>query len=309
MINIYKRASIDEGLSKIDKYDTGAWISAVNPSAEEITELSKELNIEEDVFKLALDEDEKPRIQLEETYKLIIIRVAYGTDESEINVTPLTIIVTQKHLVTISLREIEELSHFLKKLPKNFFTTKKTRFFLQILSRANGHFQKVLADIEKKIETKEKLLLKSMKNEEIVELLDIQKSLLYINTAVASNDKVLERILNGKVLKLFDEDEDLLESIIYENKESIEMVNIYTNILANTMDAYASIINNNVNIVMKFLASVTIIIAIPSIVASFYGMNVDIPFESSPFAFVYVIVISVILTIIPAYYFAKKGYF
>ncbi len=308
MIQIFRRATSDEEIKKLEKLETGAWVNLVNPTPDEISHWSKELDVEEDVLRIALDDDEKPRIEIEDKYRIIVVRVPYIEDNT-VNVVPVAIIVANKFIITVALREVDVLSGIYKKTLKNFYTTKKTRFVMQILSRTNNHFQKVLNEIEKKIEHKEKTLLKSSRNEEIVQLLDVQKSLVYINTAVVSNDKVLERILNGKVLKLFDEDEDLLESIIIENKESIEMVNIYSNILANTMDAYASIISNNLNMVMKFLASVTIISAIPTIIASFWGMNVALPFATNAWAFPIILGITVMLSSVATMFFVKKGYF
>ena len=191
---------------------------------------------------------------------------------------------------------------------KNFYTTKKTRFIVQIFGKSNFYYQKYLDGIEKKINSIEKELLKSSRNEEIIQLLNIQKSLVYINTAVISNKKVLEKIIQGNFLKLYKEDEEMLEDIMVDNEQSIDMAGIYSKLLANTMDAYASIISNNLNIVMKFLASVTILMAIPTIIASFYGMNVKLPLQESPMAFMFTILISFALTFSAMFVFIKNKF-
>lgn len=309
MLSIYRKNATDIELITLDEAMPGAWINLVNPTKDEISKISEIVNVEKDAFYVALEDDEKPRIEVETGYKNIIVRAPISNTQTKISVFPLSIIVTSKYIITVSLKENEILKDFFTGVIKHFFTTKRTRFTLQILSRINYHAQKYLAEIEKKIENIEKTLLKSSRNEEIIELLGIQKSMVFLNTAVVANDKVLERIYKGNILKFFNDDEDLVNDIIIENKESIEMVNIYSNILSNTMDSYASIISNNLNRVMKFLASVTIIVAIPTIVASIYGMNVALPFQSSPNAFMYTMIISLICSIFVSFLFMKKGYF
>ncbi|MBU0757851.1 MAG: magnesium transporter CorA family protein [Nanoarchaeota archaeon] len=309
MITYFRKASTDEVLVERDKLETGTWIDVRSPIHKEIKFLSETLNIPEEEIRISLDPDEKPRIEIEKEYKMIIIRLPYIDEKNELNITPMAIFILPKCILTISIETTHVLTDFIEHKVKNVFTTKKTRFMLQILKRANYYFQKHLDEVEKKIESTEKTLLKSFKNQEIIELLKFQKSLVYLNTAVVSNDKILEKILSGKILKLYNEDEDILEDIVIENKESIEMVNIYTNILANTTDAYASIISNNLNIVMKFLTSVTIILAIPTIVSSFYGMNVPLPFQHTQFAFQFPFFISILLMGVAIGWFVKKKYF
>ncbi|MEM2131089.1 MAG: magnesium transporter CorA family protein [Candidatus Woesearchaeota archaeon] len=308
MLNYYKRTKVDENIITLDKCETGAWISLINPNEEEINFVSELQNVDKDFLKSATDPDEKPRVEIDNGNVLIIIKIPYK-DENLIYTLSFGIVVSEKNIITICTSDNIVIQDFLNLKVKNFYTTKKTRFCLQILARANRNYQKFLDEIEREIEKTESSITKSFKNEEIIKLLGIQKSLVYINTAVLSNEKVLERILGGKLLKMYSEDEDLLQDIIDDNKQAIDMVNIYSNILSSTMDAYASLISNNLNIVMKFLTSVTIILAIPSIVTSFYGMNVDLPFQQYHLAYVYVIFISSFLAVIASYFFFKKGYF
>ncbi len=309
MISIFKKSSADSLLTKVEQPVTGSWINMVNPTKDEIAHISEATGIDKGMLGSVLEEEETPRVEKEEGNILIIIRLPGGDDEKSFSIYPLGIIIGSSHIVTISLAENCVVSDFLNMKVKNFFTTKKTRFLLQIFSRTNHHYKKYLDHLGKKVEDVERTITKSFKNEEILELLRFQKNLIYMSTAVVSNEKALEKILKGKVIKLYEEDEDLLEDIIIENKESIEMVNIYSNILSSTLDAYASLVSNNLNVVMKFLTSVTIILAIPTIVTSFYGMNVGLPVQQNPFAYLVVIGLSAVLMALASVFFIKKRYF
>lgn len=180
-----------------------------------------------------------------------------------------------------------------------------------------------LKDIDKRSTEIEQHIHKSLRNEELIKLLNLEKSLVYFTTSLRSNEIVLEKLLRSylrkihdeesqvtvQVLKMYEEDEDLLEDVITENKQAIDMGEIYTNILSGTMDAFASIISNNLNIVMKFLAIITIVMAIPTIVTSFFGMNVPIPFQESPFAYIGIIVLTIILMFAGSLVITKKKMF
>lgn len=310
MITVYKKTAQTGSLATLDQFESGTWINVVHPQAEEIDSLAHQLKLDFFTLKTALEVDEKPRVEKDNLGNVfIIIRVPTRSPDGRIQVLSLTIIVTPGSIVTIAPQETNILTDFLTGEGRDFYTTKKTRFVIQILHRTNFHFQKLLNQIERDIDANEKLLLKSFRNQEIVALLAIQKSLVYFNTAVVGNGKVLEKILTGTSLKLYTEDSEFLEDMIIENKESIQMVNIYSDILANTMDAYASIISNNLNIVMKFLTSITIILALPTIVASVYGMNVALPFQAHPLAFWYTLIISLFFVSVATLLFTKKNYF
>ena len=163
-----------------------------------------------------------------------------------------------------------------------------------------------LKRINKETEIAEYILKNSMKNKELLKLLSLEKGLVYFATSLKSNEIVMEKTMRGKIVKLYDDDEDILEDAIIENRQAIEMAQIYTNILNGTMDAYASIISNNLNGVMKFLTSITIVLAIPTMISSFWGMNVKLPFENSNIGFIIMIAISVILTLIVTWWLKRK---
>ena len=187
-----------------------------------------------------------------------------------------------------------------------FQTYKKTRFILQIFYLNASYFLNYLKQINKETEIAEYILKNSMKNKELLKLLSLEKGLVYFATSLKSNEIVMEKTMRGKIIKLYDDDEDILDDAIIENRQAIEMAQIYTNILNGTMDAYASIISNNLNGVMKFLTSITIVLAIPTMISSFWGMNVELPFEDSPIGFIIMVLIAVVLTLVVTWWLKRK---
>ena len=309
MIKIFKKNKTR--IYELKKISNDSWISLINPTQEEIEYISKKLKVQRDFLISALDEDEKPRIEKEGSVALIVFRVPYkkvDSDEFKLITLPIGIIITKKNIITVCLKENRIIDEFSKGKIKLFSIDKRTRFTLQILARANHYFIKYLNDIEKEINKTEKSLMKSLRNKEIISLLQLEKILVYFNTSAVGNDNVLEKISKGKIINLAEEDEDILEDIIIETRQAILMSKIFSNILSSTMDAYTSVISNNLNIVMKFLASITIILSIPTIVASIYGMNVRLPLQTNPHAFFITLLISLIFSGSLAYIFAKKDW-
>ena len=219
---------------------------------------------------------------------------------------------TNDVLITVCLEETPVLTSFMDGRVRDFHTFMKTRFILQILYKNATQYLQYLRIIDKKSEVIERKLHQSQKNEELIELLELEKSLVYFTTSLRSNEVVLEKLLRTEKIKKYPEDTDLLEDVIVENKQAIEMAGIYSGILSGTMDAFASVISNNLNIVMKFLATVTIVMSIPTMVASFYGMNVNsrgMPFANHPYGFVIVLGFALALSLLVAYIFNKKDLF
>ena len=208
--------------------------------------------------------------------------------------------------ITVTLRECSLIKKFETGKVKSFCTYKKSRFILQMMYNNSSDYLEYLKKINKETEIAENVLKNSMKNRELLKLLSLEKSLVYITTSLRSNEAVMERTLKIKNIKLYDEDEDILEDAIIENKQAIEMSKVYSDILNGTMDAYASIISNNLNGVMKSLTSITIIIAVPTMIASFWGMNVKLPFEGNILGFWIMIFIATLLTIISVVWLKKK---
>ncbi len=311
MFTIYR--SIENEIVSLDKIEKGAWINIVNPTEEEISYLSENLKIPIEHLKAALDEEERARIEVDEECTIVLIDIPVAskdTAERGIYYTiPLGIIINNENIVTVSLRENSVIRPFLENKVKSFWTFKKTRFLLQILYRSSKVYLQYLRNIDKTSDVIENRLHKSLKNEELIQLLELEKSLVYFSTSLKSNEIVLEKIQRANLIKMYPDDMELLEDVIIENKQAIEMANIYSNILSGTMDAYASVISNNLNMVLKFLTSVTIIISIPTMVASFFGMNVHVPFQSNPHAFMIIFMMSTLFSVILSVFMVRKELF
>lgn len=311
MINIYYTDS-DNGNTKLVKdYIKGSWINMISPSEEEIKEVCDNLNIKDDFIKYSLDYEEKARIDIEDDGTMLFIvdiPIIEKENDSEIYTTmPIgMIVVRDDYFITVSLKNNSIIREIENKVYKNIVTYKKSRLIFQILYQNAATFLNLLKRISKETEIAESVLKSSMKNKELLKLLNLEKSLVYFTTSLKSNEVVMEKTLRGKIIKLYDEDEDILEDAIIENKQAIEMSKIYSDILNGTMDAYASIISNNLNGVMKFLTSITIILSIPTMVASFWGMNVEVPMQNNKLGFLIIMIFSVLSAIIAMIWLKKK---
>ena len=311
MINIYYTDS-DNGNTKLVKdYIKGSWINMISPSEEEIKEVCDNLNIKDDFIKYSLDYEEKARIDIEDDGTMLFIvdiPIIEKENDSEIYTTmPIgMIVVRDDYFITVSLKNNSIIKEIENKVYKNIVTYKKSRLIFQILYQNAATFLNLLKRISKETEIAESVLKSSMKNKELLKLLNLEKSLVYFTTSLKSNEVVMEKTLRGKIIKLYDEDEDILEDAIIENRQAIEMSKIYSDILNGTMDAYASIISNNLNGVMKFLTSITIILSIPTMVASFWGMNVEVPMQNNKLGFLIIMIFSVLSAIIAMIWLKKK---
>lgn len=312
MLKIYNTDIETNEFQEIREFKKGSWINLVNPSENEIKKVCENINIQEDFIRDALDYEEKARIDKEEDDNTILfvvdVPISEKGEENEIYTTmPLgMIVVRDEFFLTVSLRKNKIIESFEKGKIKNFQTYKKTRFIFQILYLNSSYYLNYLKQINKETEIAEYILKNSMQNKELLKLLSLEKSLVYFTTSLKSNEIVMEKTLRGKIVKLYEEDEEILEDAITENRQAIEMAQIYSNILNGTMDAYASIISNNLNGVMKFLTSITIILAVPTMISSFWGMNVKLPFENSPMGFLIMVLIAIIMTIAVTLWLNKK---
>ena len=313
MIRIFKT---ENGLiHQKDELSPGSWIALTNPTATEILEIANTYGIDPDDLRAPLDEEERSRIETEDNYTLILVdipSIEERNDKDWYVTIPMGIITTEEVIITVCLEETPVLGAFMDGRVRDFHTYMKTRFILQVLYKNASLFLQYLRIIDKKSGVIEEKLHQSTKNRELIELLELEKSLVYFTTSLRSNEVVLEKLMRNEKIKKYPEDTDLLEDVIIENKQAIEMANIYSGILSGTMDAFASVISNNLNIVMKFLATVTIVLSIPTMVASFYGMNVNspgMPFADSPYGFGIVLVLALLLSLIVAFIFNKKDLF
>ncbi len=310
MVNIYRTDNNEFKELKILQKD--CWIDMINPTYEEIKDISNKTNTDLDLLTKLLDDEELPRIEVGDNATLIVVDTPYITDtryKHKYNTDPLGIIINNDgYFITISLKKQSLLDDFKNSKVKNFDIKKKTKFVIQILLRVAGIYQKELISINNYINKKEKTLYKSTNNKELIDLLNIEKTLVYFSTSLKANDAVLEKLSKGNVITLYEDDSDLMEDAIIENKQAIEMANIYREILTSMTDTYATIISNNLNDVMKFLAGITIVFSIPTMVASFIGMNVPLGnIGSSKLSFILIILISFILSFIIAIILKKKN--
>ena len=313
MIQIFKT---EEGvIHQTDERLPGSWIALTNPTATEILEIADAYQIDSDHLRAPLDEEERSRIEVEDSYTLLVVDIPSieerGGKDWYVTI-PLGIIMTEDVIITTCLEENPVISAFMDGRVRDFHTFMKTRFILQILYKNASLYLQYLRVIDKKSEVIERKLHQSQRNQELLELQELEKSLLYFTTSLRSNEVVLEKLLKSERIEKYPEDEDLLEDVIIENKQAIEMSNIYSGVLSGTMDVFASVISNNLNISMKFLATITIVLSIPTMVASFYGMNVNLkglPFADSPYGFVIVLGFAALLSLLVAWIFWKKDLF
>jgi magnesium transporter len=309
MINSYK--NIADRLSLLDEPIAGSWIHVVNPSPDEITQL-QQLEVPSDYINYPLDLDERARTERENGELLIVLRIPYYQGVlSDIPYTtiPLGIILTDRFLITVCKTENNVLQDFIDGRIRGLSTAKRHRFVLQILFNTANLYLSYLREINRTVDLLEDQLQKSTRNKEVLGLLKYQKSLTLFTTALKSNELMMERLQRSQLFDTYPEDEDLLEDVITENRQAIEMTNISSNILSSMMDAFASIISNNLNGVMKFLASITIVLSIPTMVASFFGMNVHLPLEDHPMAFPFIILLTAGIGLAAAYIFWKRDWF
>lgn len=269
-------------LSPLPAFEPGCWINLVRPSSEEVTHVLAVTGVEEDFLRAALDPEESSRVEVEEDQTLLIVDIPtleesnVEQDESKIFGTlPMGIIVLPNTVITVCLQDTNVLRGIAQNKVRDIHTAMRTRFVLQILLRVAGLFLRNLRMIERDFTKIERRLYDSLKNEELIQLLGLSKSLVYFSASLKGNEVTMEKMLRGRILKLYEDDRDLLEDALIEIRQAIEMAGIYSSILAGTMDAYASVVSNNLNIIMKVLTVITIIMTIPNIIFGFYGMNIS----------------------------------
>ncbi len=309
MINYYR--AVNNKLTTLESPMEDCWISLVNPTEAEVAAMSERYGVDTDALKFALDTDERSRIETEDNYTMILVNIPTietHNDKELYDTIPLSIFLVKKAVITVCLEETPILKGFVTGAVRSFDPAMKSRFVLQILYRTASLFLQYLRIIDRQSDQVENKLHKSTQNRELIELLKLEKSLVYFTTALRSNEVVLEKLFKNASVKKYPEDEDLLEDVIVENKQAIEMANIYSGILNGMTSSFASVISNNLNIVMKVLAIVTVVMSIPTMIFSAYGMNVassGMPFAESPYGFWIIVGIAVLLSVITSLIFVK----
>lgn len=309
MLTIFK--TTEAGLEQLDSPVNGCWINAVDPKPKETAQLEA-WGIEPELITYSLDLDEMARMERDEGYTLILLRIPYyqgvGADVPFVTV-PLGIIIKENLIATVCRYENDILRVLYNGKYRGLKTAKRYRFVLYVLLETATRYLAFLREINRIVEDLEDQLQKSTRNRELLGVLKYQKCLVYFTTALHSNEVMMERLQRMRMFNQYEEDEELLEDVLTENMQAIQTTNITTEILSNMLDAFASIISNNLNVVMKALATITIVVNLPTIVASFYGMNVALPFQDHPWAFFFTLGISLILTGIAIFIFAKRDWF
>jgi magnesium transporter len=308
MLTIYK--TTEQGLGVLDEVVRNCWLHVVNPAPHEIERLQA-LGIPPEFVTYPLDIDERSRVEKENGCMLILLRIplAHGpAADIPFTTIPLGIVLTGEWILTICSCDSEIIREFTDGRVRGLVTAKRNRFVLHLLLASAVKYLHYLREINKSVESLEDRLQLSMRNRELMDLLRYQKSLVYFTTALKSNEVMMERLQRSQLFKTFPDDEDLLEDVLTENQQAIEMTNIANNILSSMMDAFASIISNNLNVVIKFLTAATIVLTVPTLISAFYGMNVDLPFQGWRFAAPAIFLVSVGVALLVARVFVKRDW-
>ncbi len=316
MLRIVKTSMEDGTLRELtlDTLEKGTWLQLTNPTPAELSAVSRAVNVDIDNLRSALDDEERSRTEIEDNYIMVITNIPVMRSQFSYDTLPLGIILTTEYIITITLESVEVINEFSERHSHLFCTFKRTRFMFQLLYKSATLYLRNLRQISRLTDELERQLRQSMKNESLFKLLELQKGLTYFTVSLRSNGIMLDKLLRLRsnsnlrhIIKMYEEDEDLLEDVIIENKQAKEMVEMYTNIVRSMLETFSSIISNNLNRVMRFLTSVTIILAIPTMVASFFGVNVPVPLAGEPWGFALVVIISLSAMVSVAFLLRQKG--
>jgi magnesium transporter len=306
--------NINQKTVAIDKPEQGSWVNVLPPlKQEEFSELSSTLEIPIDFLTDSLDIDERSRFEVDDNVRLIVIKTptennSFNESDAYYITIPICIILTHNQVVTVNSFENSAIKKFLNTF-QNRHPDKRSMMVLKIFEKVVQTFMEHLKEINQRRNTYEQKLYHASRNEYLVELMRIQKSLVYFVTALRSNEMLMMKLERTNFLGLNEEEKEFLDDLIVDNSQALEMANIYTNILSSTLDAFASIIANNQNQVLKRLAVITIVLTFPVLIASLFGMNVPSGFEHSPYAFYIVAFLSLGIALIIGWYFFRKKIF
>ena len=306
--------NINQKTVEIENPENGSWINVSPPlKQEEFSELSSKLDIPLDFLTDSLDIDERSRFEEQDNVRLIVLKTptqnnSFNESDAYYITIPICIILTHNQIVTVNSFENPAIKRFLNTF-QNRHPDKKNMMVLKVFEKIVQDFMEHLKEINQKRNLLEQQLYDANRNEQLLQLLRIQKSLVYFVTALRSNELLFIKLVRSNFLALKEEEKEILEDLIIDTSQALEMANIYTNILSSTLDAYASIIANNQNLVLKRLAVITIVLTFPVLIASLFGMNVPSGFEHSPYAFYIVAVLSLTISVLVGWFFLRKKLF
>ena len=295
-----------------ERLQGGVWVQMISPSQQECESLAETLNVDIDDIKAALDEEESSRIELQDGYTLILVDIPTTEirhDKQSYTTIPLGIILTQDIIVTVCTEDTPVLKNFVQNRVKEFSTKKRLRFVYQILYRTATIYQMNLRIIDKRRTEIEERIGEHTEDVDLIDLHELESTLVYFATSLRANGVVLDRLTRYKRLEQYAEDKELLGDVIVENQQAIEMTSIYRDIINGTRELMSSVIDNRLNNVMKYLTSITIVMAIPTVISGIYGMNVDerwMPFADTPHGFLIICVLTLLICIITMFVLRKK---
>lgn len=285
------------------------WLHLTNPTDREIELVARCTGASEDFLKAALDEEEKARIDSEDNNTLTIFDIPIIEEESEYytyGTLPFGVVITKNCIISVCLKETSIIQSLIGGRAKNFMTAKKTRLLYQLLYFTHTRYLSYLKQIDKASQRIQDELVKSTKNKELLQMLDLEKSLVYFSTSLRGNGFVIDKLGKSSAVRKYEEDEELLEDVAIENRQAVEMCNIYRDVLSGTMDAWGSVINNNMNSIMKLLTSITFVISVPTMISGLWGMNTGVPFEGKSWGFWIATAIAGLAATISAFILHKK---
>ena len=310
MINIYR--TDNRIISEIDQFDTGAWVKLTAPSLEECAEISDRFHMDIADVRAALDDEESSRINLEDEYTLILVDIPSAemrNNRHSYTTIPLGILIAEDVVITVCAEETAVLRSFVEQRVRDFSTKKQMRFSYQILYNACMVYQSLLRSIDRKRTEIEERIDQNTEDVDLIDLHELESNLVYFATSLRANGVVLDRLTRYGRLRQYSEDQELLEDVIIENRQAIEMTQIYRDIINGTRELMSTVINNRLNNVMKYLAAITIVMSIPTIISGLWGMNVGgkwMPFSSTPHGFAIICVITLLLCIVVMLWLRKK---
>ena len=310
MVNIYR--TDDRIIRELDAFEEGSWIKLTAPTLEECLDVSEKFNIDVADVRAALDDEESSRISLEDEYTLILVDIPSAevrNNRHTYTTLPLGILITDQVVITVCSEETAVLRTFIEQRVREFSTKKQMRFTYQILYNASMVYQSLLRNIDRKRTEIEERIDQGTEDEDLVDLHELESNLVYFATSLRANSVVLDRLTRYGRLKQYSEDQELLEDVIIENKQAIEMTAIYRDIINGTRELMSTVINNRLNNAMKYLAAITIVMSIPTIISGLWGMNVAsnwMPLSSSPHGFGIICIVTLIICIIAMYILRKR---
>jgi magnesium transporter len=290
------RSQVDKGLVQSQSLEKDCWVDIRDASKQDLLRLEREFGVAPELLTDIMDIDEQARIEKEESYTAVIMRLPVYDETYEVSffTVPVGILLFNDKIITVCQKSSDVLDEIAGSRVRDLNLKNKSSFVLNIMGRAALVYLKALKELNKKTAIIERELQKSVRNTELVQLLSIQKSLVFFTTSIKTNELLLEKLQKSPLIHFKEDEQELLEDVLTDNKQAIAMANIYSSILTGTMDAFASVISNNLNIVMKRLTIVSIALMIPSMVSGLYGMNVSLPFQNSPFAFAGIVGLSIV---------------